>query len=59
VSRDHDVVFSSIQTAELEGNNSFLVQMVEDSPKGVYVVVDEAHHAAAARYSMIVKQLRR
>ncbi len=58
VSPEHDAIFSSMQTAVLEGNNSFVVQMVEDSPKGVYVVVDEAHHAAAPGYAALVKQLR-
>ena len=58
VAHEHDVVFSSMQAAVLEGNNSFVVQMVEDSAKGVYVVVDEAHHAAAPGYSALLKQLR-
>ncbi len=57
VSPQHDAVFSTIQTASTERNLGFLSLMVEQSPKGLFVVVDEAHHAAAPSYQRVLKML--
>lgn len=54
VAPDHDVVFSSVQSAVRERSFCFLDQMVRQSPKGLFVVVDEAHHAAARSYQKVV-----
>jgi len=54
VSPDHDVVFSTIQSAAPEARQSFLELMAHQSPKGLFVVVDEAHHAAATSYQRVL-----
>lgn len=58
VSADHDVVFASMQTAVLEANAGFIAQMHEDSPGGLFVVLDEAHHAPAPRSYELLKRLK-
>ncbi len=58
VSRDHDVVFSSMQTAVLEGNRGFVQQYVDEAQHGVFVVVDEAHHAPAPGYARLLRGLK-
>lgn len=58
VSEDHDVVFSSMQTAVLEGNIDFVENFIGDSRAGVFVVVDEAHHAPAPGYSRLLSRLK-
>jgi superfamily II DNA or RNA helicase len=58
VHAEHDVVFSSMQTAVLEGNNGFVHELQEGSPKGLFVVVDEAHHAPAPSYGQLLKKLK-
>lgn len=58
VDAGHDVVLSTIQTASTEGNIGFLSLMAEQSPQGLFLVVDEAHHAAARSYQTVVKMLR-
>jgi superfamily II DNA or RNA helicase len=52
---DH-CVFSTIQTAIT--SESFVTHMAEHSPKGLFVVVDEAHHAAASSYRKLLKELK-
>ncbi len=59
VSRDHDVVFSSMQTAVLEGNRGFVQEFVNDAHHGTFVVVDEAHHAPAPGYARLLRGLKR
>lgn len=58
VSAEHDVVFSSMQTAVLDGNAGFVAQMCDDSPGGLFVVIDEAHHAPAPRSYELLKKLK-
>lgn len=58
VSPEHDVVFASMQTAVLETNAGFVHLMRELSPKGLFVVVDEAHHAPAPGYSRLLRMLK-
>jgi ATP-dependent helicase IRC3 len=58
VSRDHDVVFSSMQTAILDGNAGFVQEFVNDAQNGVFVVVDEAHHAPAPGYARLLRGLK-
>lgn len=58
ISGDHDVVFSSMQTAVLEGNAGFVQEFVNDSDQGVFVVVDEAHHAPAPSYGRLLQSLK-
>lgn len=56
VAADHDVVFSSVQSAVGERSFAFLDAMAKQSPKGLFVVVDEAHHAAARSYQKVVME---
>lgn len=53
-----DVVLSSLQTAIRPDNQGFLERFFQQSPKGVFVVVDEAHHAAATTYARLLHKLR-
>ncbi|MEI6553829.1 MAG: DEAD/DEAH box helicase family protein, partial [bacterium] len=56
--RDQDhIVFSTIQSATSPGSYSFVIQMLDDSPKGLFVVVDEAHHASARSYLNLIRDL--
>jgi ATP-dependent helicase IRC3 len=57
VAREHDVVFSSVQSAVREGNFGFLDLMAKQSPAGLIVVIDEAHHASAPGYQRVLNAL--
>lgn len=57
VAPSHDIVFSSVQSAALPNNFGFLAQMKAQSPKGLVIVVDEAHHAAAPSYRKVLSHL--
>jgi len=59
VAKEHDVVFSSVQSAVQEGNFGFLDLMAKQSPAGLMVVVDEAHHAAAPGYRKVLGELQK
>ena len=59
VSAEHDVVFSSMQTAILEGNDGFVHEFYEGARKGLFVVVDEAHHAPAPSYARLLGKLKK
>ncbi|XXY23159.1 DEAD/DEAH box helicase [Sorangium sp. So ce216] len=59
VSPEHDVVFSSMQTAVLENNRGYLDVLRETSPQGLFVAVDEAHHAPAPGYYRLLKSLKK
>jgi superfamily II DNA or RNA helicase len=54
VSSHHDVVFSTIQSATPEARQSFLELLAHQSPNGLFVVIDEAHHAAAPSYQRVL-----
>jgi superfamily II DNA or RNA helicase len=58
VSPEHDAVFSSMQTAVLEGNAGFVQQYVNEAKGGVFVVVDEAHHAPAPSYARLLRTMK-
>jgi ATP-dependent helicase IRC3 len=58
VTAQDQVVFSTIQTAASENNASFVFAMCDDSQKGLFVVVDEAHHAAAPSYVRVLTELK-
>lgn len=59
VAKEHDVVFSSIQSAVQEGNFGFLDLMAKQSPAGLMVVIDEAHHASAPGYRRVLTELQK
>ncbi len=59
VTPDHEVIFSSTQTAVLESNAGFLAELVDGSPGGLFVVLDEAHHAPAPRSYDLLKRLKK
>lgn len=59
VAKEHDVVFSSIQSAVQEGNFGFLDLMAKQSPAGLMVVIDEAHHASAPGYGRVLNELQK
>lgn len=58
VAKDHDVVFSSMQTSSGEKGLGFVELMQHQSPKGLFVVVDEAHHSSAPSYYQLLTRLR-
>ena len=58
VTDEHDVVFSSMQTAVLEANAGFVQELHARTPKGLFVVIDEAHHAPAPGYSRLLRTLK-
>lgn len=57
VSTEHDLVFASIQSTALTDNIGFLDLMKSQSKNGLFVVVDEAHHAAAPSYQRVLQKL--
>jgi superfamily II DNA or RNA helicase len=59
VSPEHEVVFSSMQTAVLEANAGFIAEMKDNSPGGLFIVLDEAHHAPAPRSYDLLKKLKK
>jgi superfamily II DNA or RNA helicase len=59
VSPEHEVVFSSMQTAVLEANAGFIAELNDNSPGGLFVVLDEAHHAPAPRSYELLKKLKK
>jgi superfamily II DNA or RNA helicase len=59
VAKEHDVVFSSVQSAVREGNFGFLDLMAQQSPGGLMVVIDEAHHASAPGYLRVLGELQK
>lgn len=58
VSADHHFVFASVQSAATERNLGFLDRFAHDSRRPVFVVVDEAHHAAAPSYQRVLDLLK-
>ncbi len=58
VSGDDDLFLSTIQSAAREENEGFVEQAIIQSHQGIYVVVDEAHHAAAPQYQRLLTKLK-
>ncbi|MHB1559291.1 MAG: DEAD/DEAH box helicase [Isosphaeraceae bacterium] len=58
VSADDDVVLATVQTTAPERIKDFLHLMVDQSPSGLFVVVDEAHHAASPTYRRVLNLLK-
>lgn len=59
ISTEHDVVFSSMQTAVLPLNLGFVEAFVKEAANGTYVVIDEAHHAPAPSYAKLLRTLKK
>jgi superfamily II DNA or RNA helicase len=59
VSARDDIVFSTVQSAARQQGIDALRVMLDQSPKGLFVVVDEAHHAAAPSYRRVLDLLQR
>jgi ATP-dependent helicase IRC3 len=59
VSPEHEVIFSSMQTAVLESNAGFIAELHDGSPGGLFVVLDEAHHAPAPRSYELLKKMKK
>ena len=59
VSDEHDVIFSSVQTAGLDANAGFIAELKDNSPGGLFIVLDEAHHAPAPRTYDLLKKLKK
>ena len=55
---DLDAIFLTINTATRENNIGYLDTLAQQSPKGLFVVVDEAHHAAAKGYRRVLERLK-
>jgi ATP-dependent helicase IRC3 len=58
VTNEHEVIFSSMQTAVLESNAGFIAELKDNSPGGLFVVLDEAHHAPAPRSYELLKKMK-
>ena len=58
VTKEHDVVFSSMQSAVRADNMDFIETFIDDSDHGVFAVVDEAHHSAAPGYTRLLRRLK-
>lgn len=56
VDQTDSIVFSTTQSAYQ--NTSFVEQMITQSPNGLYVVVDECHHAQAPANQKILRLLK-
>lgn len=55
VKKDDIVVFSTDKSTA--NSKSYLQLMLKQSKKGVFVVIDEAHHAVASQYQDIIKTI--
>lgn len=58
ISADDHVVFAMIQSTATAGSLGFLDLLCDQSPRGLFVVIDEAHHAAAPSYLRVLGRLR-
>ena len=58
IASSDSVVFSTIQTACSDENIESVKMMLPQSPKGLYVVVDECHHAQAPSYLKVLNVLK-
>lgn len=58
VHQEDDVVFTTIHSAAREDNEGFIEQFVKQSEAGIFVVVDEAHHASAPQYFRLLTKLK-
>jgi hypothetical protein len=58
ISKDHDVVFSSMQTAVLENNAGFVHEYLYERERPTFVVVDEAHHGSAHGYARLLRSVK-
>lgn len=59
VSRDHEVIFASVQSSVLASNRGFVKELLADAGKKAFVVVDEAHHAVAPRPLELLAEVKR
>lgn len=59
VSRDHGVIFASVQSSVLESNRGFVTELLADAGQNAFVVVDEAHHAVAPRTLDLLTEVKR
>lgn len=59
VSRDHEVIFASVQSSVLESNRGFVKELLADAGKNAFVVVDEAHHAVAPRTLDLLSEVKK
>lgn len=59
VSADHNVVFASIQSSVLDANRGFVKELLADAGDNAFVVVDEAHHAAAPRTLQLLTEIKK
>ncbi|MDX9724313.1 MAG: DEAD/DEAH box helicase [Myxococcota bacterium] len=58
VSTADDLILASIQSTQREDTLGYLDVLVQQSKQGLFVVVDEAHHASAPSYVRVLKRLR-
>lgn len=59
VSREHDVVFASIQSSVMEQNRGFVKELLADAGSRATVVVDEAHHAVAPKTYGLLSEVKK
>ncbi|MDX9722775.1 MAG: DEAD/DEAH box helicase [Myxococcota bacterium] len=58
VAASDDLVFATMQSTCREDSMGYLDLLVQQSKAGLFVVVDEAHHAAAQGYVRVLTRLR-
>lgn len=59
VSREHELVFASVQSSVLESNRGFVTELLADAGANAFVVVDEAHHAVAPRTLALLESVKK
>lgn len=59
VSRDHELVFASVQSSVIESNRGFVKELLADAGSNAFVVVDEAHHAVAPCTLALLNEVKR
>jgi superfamily II DNA or RNA helicase len=58
VSREHELIFASVQSSVLECNRGFVKELLADAGRNAFVVVDEAHHAVAPRTLDLLSEIK-
>lgn len=59
VTAEDQIVFSTVQSASGTSSRDHVILRHAESPLGLFVVVDEAHHACSASYLRIIADLKK
>ncbi len=58
VSPEHDAIFASVQSSVLEANRGFVKELLAAAGERAFVVVAEAHHAAAPETLKLLSEMK-